>query len=179
MQTRQRVFDAVRPLSHEQYHRSFPFGIPGGIAATLTHIMISEWYYIERLEGRDVPHYEQWPIKYEPPHTPKEFATIEKHWLEQSKRIRAVVVDESSGGDWSRTITWLSFPDDTRGNKRFRITCTAGDLITQLALHEVHHRAQILAMLRELAAADSNVKPVEDLDYNALMYQRVEATETT
>mgnify|MGYP003453290238 CR=1 FL=1 len=45
------------------------------------------------------------------------------------------------------------------------------DLFTQLALHEMHHRAQIMAMLRESGAAI-----LEDLDYNALMYQRVEAT---
>lgn len=163
MKTRERVFDAVRPLSPDQFHRQFGFGLRGGLGSTLAHLMISEWYYIERLEGKIVPPYEQWPIKYE---SPPPFEIIENTWREQAQRIRAVVAGEQ---DWKRTITWLSFPDDTRGNKRFRITCTAGDLFTQLALHEVHHRAQIMAMLRELGPT---TKPLEDLDFNALMFER-------
>ena len=168
--TRERVLDAVRPLPPQQYEREFAFGLragrPGGFGATLTHIMVSEGYYIERLAGRAVPPYEQWPIRYE---APPPFEIIEKAWREQAKRVRAAVAAEK---DWKRTITWLSFPDDTRGNKRFHITCTAGDLFTQLALHEVHHRAQIMAMLRALG---SGAAILEDLDYNALMYERVEA----
>jgi uncharacterized damage-inducible protein DinB len=166
IKSRERVFDAVRPLTPEQYHRPFTFGLKT-IASTLTHIMISEWYYIERLEGRTVPPYDQWPIKYEPPATPATFDIIERTWREQADRIRGVVATER---DWNRTITYLGFPDDTRGNKRFHITATAGDYFTQLALHEVHHRAQVMAMLRDLG------RPVlEDLDYNALMFERREA----
>jgi uncharacterized damage-inducible protein DinB len=149
--TRERVFDAVRPLPPEQHQRRFDIGLKT-IASTLTHLM--------------VPPYDQWPIKYE---APPPFAVIEKTWRDQSKRIRGVVAAER---DWNRKITWLSFPDDTRGNKRFHITCTAGDLFTQLALHEVHHRAQIMAMLRELGPP---TMPLEDLDYNALMFERLEA----
>jgi len=165
--TRQRVFDAVRPLPPQRYQHQFTFGLKT-IGGTLTHIMISEWYYIERLEGKTVPHYEQWPIKDE---NPPAFDVIEKTWHEQAKNIRASIATQSTAnGGWTRTITWLSFPDDTRGNKRFHITCTAGDLVTQLALHEVHHRAQIMVMLRELG------KPLADLDYNATMFDRREAT---
>jgi uncharacterized damage-inducible protein DinB len=166
IKSRERVFDAVRPLTPEQYQRSFTIGLKT-IGSTLTHIMISEWYYIERLEGKTVPPYDQWPIKDE---NPPAFEVIEKTWREQAKKTRAAVAAESSasGSDWSRTITWLGFPDDSRGGKRFQITATAGDLFTQLSLHEVHHRAQIMAMLRELG------KPLEDLDYNAMMFERVE-----
>jgi len=49
------------------------------------------------------------------------------------------------------------------------MTATAGDIATQLVLHEVHHRAQAMAMLRHLG------RPVQDIDYNDLMYERVEA----
>jgi uncharacterized damage-inducible protein DinB len=162
---RDRVFDAIRPLTPEQYQRTIGIGLGSGIGSTLTHIMISEWYYIERLAGRAVPPYDQWPIKYEPPHTPP-FEVVERTWREQAKRTRAALAAET---DWNRVITWLGFPDDTRGHKRFRITTTAGGYFTQLALHEVHHRAQIMAMLRHLGT------PLEDLDYNALMFERHEA----
>jgi uncharacterized damage-inducible protein DinB len=161
--TRQRVLDAVRTLPQQLYLHQFNFGLKS-IGSTLTHIMVSEWYYIERLEGRPVPPYDQWPIKCESPPT---FDAIEKTWREQAKSIRASVENQR---DWSRRITWLSFPDDTRGNKRFHVTCSTGDLFTQLALHEVHHRAQIMVMFRELG------RPLEDLDYNALMFERVEAS---
>lgn len=74
--------------------------------------------------------------------------------------------------DWNRKITYLSFPDDH--GRRFHITATAGDFFTQLALHEVHHRAQLMAMLRELGDA---VPPLQDLDYNEMMFERQEASQ--
>jgi uncharacterized damage-inducible protein DinB len=42
----------------------------------------------------------------------------------------------------------------------------AADIFTQLVLHEVHHRAQAMNMLRQLGIA------AEDIDYNTLMYRR-------
>ena len=56
LKSRERVFDAVRPLTPDEYLRPFAFGLKT-VGTTLTHIMISEWYYIERLTGRDVPPY--------------------------------------------------------------------------------------------------------------------------
>jgi uncharacterized damage-inducible protein DinB len=165
MMTRERVFDAVRALTRRQYDHQFTFGLKT-FGSTLAHVMISEWYYIERLKERAVPPYELWPIKYE---NPPAFEVIESAWREQAQKVRESIAAESSGGDWNRTITWLSFPDDIRGHRRFHVTCTGGDLFTQLALHEVHHRAQLMAMLRESGAAI-----LEDLDYNALMFERRE-----
>ncbi len=46
------------------------------------------------------------------------------------------------------------------------VTATGVDLATQLVLHEVHHRAQALNILRRLGA------PCEDIDFNAIMYDR-------
>jgi uncharacterized damage-inducible protein DinB len=166
MRTRERIFDAVRSLSQAEYQQSFGFGLAGGLGPTLAHLMTSEWYYIERLESRTVPPYEQWPFRYEPPHTPA-FDVIEMVWRTQGQHVRNVIAGEC---DWNRAITWLGFPDDTRGNKRFHITCTAGDLFTQLALHEAHHRAQALAMLRLVGRTI-----VQDIDFNALMFERREA----
>ena len=66
LRSRDRLFDAVRPLTAEEYGRAFSFGLKT-IGATVTHIMISEWYYFERLTGRTVPPYESWAIKYKDP----------------------------------------------------------------------------------------------------------------
>ncbi len=160
--TRERVFDAVRPLTPQQYRRPFDFGL-GNIASTLTHVMISEWYYVERLDGRPVAPYEQWPIQYE---KPPEFATVESTWRPQAERVRASLARQS---DWGRVVSYLSFPDES--GKRFQISATAGDFFAQLVMHEVHHRAQLMAMLRLLG---DGVRPVQDLDYNDLMFERRE-----
>lgn len=159
---RQRVLIAARALSREQYWQRFPFGL-NTIASTLTHIMISEWYYVERITGREVPPYAQWPIKYE---SPPEFPVVDAAWPEQAKKTRAALAAER---DWARSITWLSFPDEH--GRRFHVTATAGDFFTQLVLHEVHHRAQLMAMLREFSTA-TPAALLEDLDYNALMFER-------
>jgi uncharacterized damage-inducible protein DinB len=45
---------------------------------------------------------------------------------------------------------------------------TPADVATQLCFHEVHHRAQAMAMLRQLGVEAQN------LDYNAFMYGRRE-----
>ena len=166
MQVRERLFDAAREMSAEQWGREFTVGLKS-IGATLTHLMISEWYYIERIEGRVVPAYEDWAVKYEAPHTPS-LAEVERMWREQEKRVLGVVENEKN---WKRKVSWVSFPDDTRGNKRFEIRTTAGDIFTQLVLHEMHHRAQVMMMMRDIGPP---VKPVEDVDFNALMYERVE-----
>ena len=39
---RERVFNALRPLTPQQYGHEFAFGLKT-IGSTITHIMISEW----------------------------------------------------------------------------------------------------------------------------------------
>lgn len=160
LRTRGMVLDAVRPLSPEQYTRVFPIGL-STIASTLTHLMISEWYYIERLQSRVVPPYAEWPIHYE---TPPAFDIVETTWRTQMNAIREVIAAER---DWSRTVSFDSFANAE--GKRFHVSMTPSDLLAQLSLHEVHHRAQLMAMLRLMG---EGVKPLHDIDYGALMFQR-------
>lgn len=157
---RERVFDAVRQLDPSAWKRHFDFGL-GTIASTLTHLMISEWYYLERLHGREVPPYSTWPIRYD---DPPAFEAVERSWRSQQLAVRESIAAERS---WARPISWLSFPDDA--GRRFRIDVSPSDLITQLVLHEMHHRAQLMVMLRQLG------HPLADLDFNALMFKRTPA----
>ena len=153
---RRRIFDWVRPLSAEQYTRRFPIGL-GTLARTLTHIMTSEWYYVERMQEHDVPPYAQWPIQDE---TPPPFAVLEATWTEQAGRTRAAL---SGIRSWSTEVEYQITNDD---GKPEIITASRTDIFTQLVLHEVHHRAQAMSMLRQLGVA------AEDIDYNTLMYRR-------
>jgi uncharacterized damage-inducible protein DinB len=151
---RARLFDWVRPLTPEQYSRAFPVG-RGTIGRTLTHILGSEWYYVERMLGRPVPAYERWPIREE---EPPAFPALEAAWAEQTVRTRAAL---STLGE--QTIEYQITNDEGR---REIITASPADIATQLILHEVHHRAQVMNNLRQFGIA------AEDLDYNTLMYGR-------
>jgi uncharacterized damage-inducible protein DinB len=156
---RQRVFEWVRSLSAEQYAREFPIGL-GTLGRTLTHIMICEWMYVQRIQGRAVPPYDQWPIQDE---KPAPFTTLEAAWIEQAGRTRTAL---GAVRDWSAPLEYRVTGDDGRTEI---VTASAGDIFTQLALHEVHHRAQAMNMLRHMSI------PAEDIDFNTLMYQRREA----
>lgn len=157
--TRHQLFDRVRPLSSEQYAREFPIGL-GTLGRTLTHVMISEWYYIQRMDQRDVPPYEQWPIRDE---QPPPFPDLETIWTRQAGDTRAAL---GTPRDWNAEIEYRVTDDDGR---RMIVTATAAGLFTQLAFHEVHHRAQVLNMLRHLGVQ------LRDIDFNATMFARREA----
>ncbi len=150
------IFDAVRSLDAAQYGRRFDIG-PGSIASALTHTLISEWYYIARLEEREVPPYAEWPIKDE---DPPPFAELEAIWARQTDETRTAI---AAVKDWSAGRAYRLLDDQDRLTD---VRCTAGDLMTQLAFHEVHHRAQVLNMLRLVGS------PVADVDFNAMMYDR-------
>jgi uncharacterized damage-inducible protein DinB len=153
---RQRVFDWVRPLSAAQYTQDFQIG-PGSLAKTLTHMLISEWYYILRITESVVPPQSDWPIRDE---NPPAFADLEAAWKNQAERTRAAI---TAVRDWA---TELSYEVTDDSGKRLRIGASRADVFTQLILHEVHHRAQVMNMLKRLGVA------AEDLDFNALMYKR-------
>ena len=170
---RQRVFEWIRPLSSEQYSREFPMGL-GTLGKTLAHIMTSEWYYVQRLQGSDVPTYDQWsfglvvgdeygrgrspgPVQQE---NPPPFAALEATWIEQARHTRDAL---SAVRNWSQELEYQVIDDD---NRPVIVTTTPGDIFTQLALHEVHHRAQAMGMLRQLGTT------LDDIDFNSLMYKR-------
>lgn len=155
--SRARIFDWVRQRSAEEYARPFPIGL-GSLGRTLTHIMICEYAYVLRIEGREVPPYEQFPFQDE---TPPPFDVLEPAWNEQAARTKAVI---SAVRDWAKELEYRV----TRDGRTLLITATAGDIFTQLAFHEIHHRAQAMNMLRQLGVQ------AEDIDYNALMFKRRE-----
>lgn len=162
---RGKLLDKVRPLSEEQYTCQFPIGL-GTLGRTLTHCMISEWFYIQRMQQRDIPAYSQWPIRDD---DPPPFAVIDAAWAEQAAQTKSALAEVS---DWRATIEYPSISDgddDSQESRPVIVTASPGDIFTQLAMHEVHHRAQAMNMLRQLGIT------VGDIDFNALMYHRREA----
>jgi len=158
---RQRVFDWVRPLSPEQYLREFPIGY-GTIGRTLTHIYVCEFAYVERIRGRSLPPYQEWPIQDE---IPPPFATLEAAWQKQAQTTRETL---AAVKDWNQQIEYRVTPDLANVARPVIVTTTPGDIAMQMVVHEVHHRAQAMTMLRQLGIA------AQDLDYNTFMNKRRE-----
>ena len=159
------ILDRVRPLSPEQYVQQFPIGL-GSLARTLTHVMISEWFYIQRLLEKDVPPYSAWAVHDE---TPPPFAVIDAMWAEQARATREAI---ASIRDWDAVIEYRGLfvgTDDQPRTPATIISASASDIVTQLILHEVHHRAQAMNMLRQLGIT---AEVLGDIDFNALMYRR-------
>ncbi len=151
---RQHVLEPVLTLTPDEYTREFPISL-GSVARVLTHIVASEWYYVQRLQGLDTPPVEQWPLRDD---QPPEAQTLVDAWRRQADQTRAAI---DAVTDWNAVISYELINDD---GDHLSVSASAGDIFTQLAFHEVHHRAQVLNMLRQLN------RTVADIDYNWLMY---------
>lgn len=156
-EARQRLFGWVRPLSQEQYTRPFPFGF-GSLRGTLVEIARAELFLAMRLREEVLPAWEDWPIAEERLPT---FPDLETAYAAQATQTRATLAGTE---DWNRAVT----TQIVRGDKVFTLTAIKADIATQLLLHEVHHRAQAMAMLRQLGVE------AQDLDYIRFVQKRHE-----
>jgi uncharacterized damage-inducible protein DinB len=155
---RAKLVDWVRTLTLEQYTQAFPFG-KKTIRDTLVEIPHAEWLYGRRLIGETVPPREEQPfVKY----YQTDFAPLEGAWRELADRTRRLLREER---DWARPVEYIIRPPN---RPAVQIHATAGGLATQMICHEVHHRAQVMAMLRQFGIA------AENLDYSVLMVTRTE-----
>lgn len=148
---RMKLFDWIRPLSQEQYTREFPFA-HRTLRATMIELAMTELWLAMRLREDLMPRpfrWEQMPIN-ETAHDT--FPKLEAAWREQTPRTRATLAGIT---DWDSVVKTVMV-----GARRVRtLTASKRDIATQLLLHEVHHRAQAMAMLRHLGVA------AQDLDY--------------
>lgn len=150
-QAREKLFDWIRPLSQAQYERSFPFGLHT-LQTTMVELAGTELWLAMRIRGDRFPEpfsWDEWPIREA---TCPTFAHLEAAWRVQAPQTRATLA----------AITDPARVMETRllGRRRTLVyTATQGDLATQLLLHEVHHRAQAMAMLRQFDVE------AQDVDY--------------
>jgi uncharacterized damage-inducible protein DinB len=154
---RGRLLGWVRDLHAERpgaYAQAFPFG-PGSIRATLLHVAAAEWAYVERLAGRDFP-------LADGPFTVERLPALEPFvgaWDAQAARTAAAI---RALGDPARPVEFIS----RVGPSPVRARATAAEIVLHMALHEVHHRAQVMAMLRQCGVR------AENLDYSILAFTR-------
>lgn len=155
---RAKLFDWTRPLSQEQYTQEFPFA-HRTLQATMLEMATAEWLYGRRLIGETVPPREQWPFTKE---RQPAFAQLEEAWTALAPETRRILSEVS---DWDAPVEYRATrPDRTV----VVVNATTGDIAAQMSFHEVHHRAQAMAMLRQLGVAAQN------LDYSLFMFHRRE-----
>lgn len=160
---RSHVFGWVRPLAPEQYREEHPIGL-GSLARTLHHMMAAEWCYMERVRGRTEP-LGPLPREHNPEVTTAEamsFADLERAWSAQAGETLAGI---AAVNDWMAARTYRTIAD----GMPYAYRASAADFFAQLALHEAHHRAQAMHMLRRLGVETG------EIDYNALMWEPLEA----
>ena len=155
---RARLLDCVRQLTPVQYTKEFPFGLKT-VRDTIVEIPLAEWTYIHRIRGEEVPPWDDRPFSrfYK-----TDFPPLERAWKEQAEDTRRTLREVT---DWTRPVEYVA---RSAGEPPVRIRTTIGGIAAQLCFHEIHHRAQAMAMLRQLGV------PAENLDYSLLMYERVE-----
>jgi uncharacterized damage-inducible protein DinB len=156
---RHKLLDWVRPLTQEQYTKEFPFGLKT-VRATLIEMARAEWIYMTRLAGETVPPRDQWPITED---RYPAFADLEKAWTALEPRTRAALAGVA---DWDQRREWQATVSPP--GKTLLVAGTPADIAAQFFFHEVHHRAQVMAMLRQFGIAAQN------LDYSGLMFTQRE-----
>jgi uncharacterized damage-inducible protein DinB len=153
IRARHTLLDWVRGLTAEQYRQEFPFGL-GTVRATLVHLAGSEWLHGRAARGEDVTERRPFTEDRYP-----DFLSLEGAWRDLEASTRAWLESES---DWARPMETIA----RRGDGRLiRVGFTPEALAFQLFYHEVHHRAQVMAMLRQLGIA------AEGLDFNRYAFQ--------
>ncbi|HKV44492.1 MAG TPA: DinB family protein [bacterium] len=156
-QARERLFGWIRPLGQTQYTQPFPFGLRT-LRATLVEIAQVEYFYGKRLREEPLPGSDDYPISEARQPT---FADLERVWTALAQETRATLVGIA---DWNRAVTRrIEQPE-----KLILSTATKADIATQMLFHEVHHRAQAMAMLRQLGVEAQN------LDYLTFAAKREE-----
>lgn len=156
-QAREKLFDWIRPLAQEQYVQSFPFGLHT-LQTTMVELAGTELWLAMRIRGERFPEPWSWDVAPIREETCPTFAALEAAWRAQAPQTRATLAAITDPG---RLV-------ETRlvGRRRTLVyTATQGDLATQLLLHEVHHRAQAMAMLRQFGVE------AQDVDYISFVQQ--------
>jgi len=143
---RETLFGWIRPLSQDQYTQPFPFG-GRSVRGTMVEIARAELFLAMRIREQPLPPFTDWPISAERQPT---FPDLERAWGVQSQQTRATLAETT---DWERAVTSRV----VRPDRTSLLTATKGDLALQLLMHEVHHRAQAMAMLRQLGVEAQNL----------------------
>jgi uncharacterized damage-inducible protein DinB len=157
LRARHKLLDWVRELTEGQYRQEFPFGL-NSVRATLVHLAGSEWLHGKAARGEDITSGERPFTEARYP----DYLPLEGAWKGLEAGTRAWLESETN---WARSLVTIARRGD---DGLIRVGFTPEALAFQLFYHEVHHRAQVMAMLRQLGIA------AEGLDFNRYAFEWTE-----
>jgi uncharacterized damage-inducible protein DinB len=134
---RDRMLDALEPLSAEQFTREMGSSFRS-IRATVTHIYFAEWAWYLRWVG-DSP---SAPL---PADMFPDLAALRKAWTEHEAKVRALV--EGLGDDGINRVIEYKLLSGTPGASVF------WQMLQHVVNHASYHRGQVTTLLREIGAA--------------------------
>ncbi len=125
----EQMFDACAALSDEQFHREFEMGV-GSLHHTLTHIIGAMQGWGDLLAQRE----QRSRLEYD------------RRSLDELRALHQEVSD-----DFIKSALEHSPAEQVSGERGGRsYTFTRAGVITHVATHGIHHRAQALNMLRQI-----------------------------
>lgn len=127
------LLEYCRTLTHEQFHQRFEMG-PGSLHNTLTHIIGTMRGWTDLLASREV-----------------------RLRLEEQQRSIDELVTMLDSFDEELQAAAMAHPADEVLEGEFMqrpYRFTRGAILTHVTTHGMHHRAQVINMLRQLSAAD-------------------------
>lgn len=129
-----RVLDACAPLSAEKFTQNIVSSFPS-VRDTLAHIMLAEWVWLERWQGRS-PAF--------PPSDFADLASIRARWQKIDGDLNAFV-QELSVADLDRVVEY-------KNTKGTAFSNPMRQMLSHVVNHGTYHRGQITTMLRQLGA---------------------------
>jgi len=134
---RDRVLDAVSPLTPEQYTRNLGNSF-ASVRDTLVHSYSAEWAWYQRWRGVS-------PTAHLNPADYPDVQSLRVAWSEHEVRMRAFLA-----GLTDETVTTsLAYQSFTGVNA----TSQLWEMIQHVVNHATYHRGQVTTMLRQLGAA--------------------------
>ena len=90
------------------------------------------------------------------------FADLHARWMSQQRETREDISRSWAGGDdgWNTPLLVSTVFDGNLHEYR----ASPADIFVQLIMHEIHHRAQVLHMLKRSGISTG------EIDFNTLMY---------
>ena len=134
---RDRVLEAMAPLTPEQYNKALGNSFTS-IRDTATHVYAAEWAWYERWQGRS-------PTALLASDRFADVQALKDAWRDHERTMRAFV-DGLTEADVSRVIEFRLM-NGTAG------ASPIGQMVQHVVNHASYHRGQITTMLRQLGAA--------------------------
>lgn len=129
-----RALDACAPLSAAQFTQNVVSSF-SSVRDTLAHIMLAEWIWLERWQGRS-PAF--------PPSDFPDFASLRARWGAIETDL-STFVQKLSAADLDRVVEYKN----SKGNA---FSNPLRQMLQHVVNHGTYHRGQITTMLRQLGA---------------------------